>query len=260
MLTKATVHDAAQLLLQMDENEPEPGEAVAVGTGTAEACEDSPDNYVGKGKGRAVLKPSVGINPETPKSSEPVAISQQLQDTGPSTTVASSSKAVLLDEDEGYQERKRELLKETASALKKQKNDAKEQRQQILDKIEEDRKRRRQKPSRGESSHQDTPSRPRITDLDKKEGQKEHREAKLRLQTPDMVFHRTFLAHHTLAEVAAFVNQEAGIVTARFETALPLRQVFLPDSFHRTLDEAGMVPSAAVRVVPAAPEPQVVSA
>jgi len=72
-------------------------------------------------------------------------------------------------------------------------------------------------------------------------------EARLRLQTPESSFTRSFPAETTLFEVAFAVKEEANFEPTSFTTNFP-KKVFDNSDFGMTLKEAGMVPSAALIV------------
>ncbi len=75
-----------------------------------------------------------------------------------------------------------------------------------------------------------------------------HNEARLRFQLPSGNAQKTFEADATLFEVAQAIETEHGITVTKFEMTFP-RKVFEGSTdFSKTLREAGLVPSAVLRV------------
>ena len=72
-------------------------------------------------------------------------------------------------------------------------------------------------------------------------------EARLRLQTPNGTFQKSFPAETTLFEVAHALAGEHNVQVTSFTTNFP-KKIFENVEFGMTLKEAGMVPSAAVIV------------
>lgn len=77
--------------------------------------------------------------------------------------------------------------------------------------------------------------------------QTSYSEARLRLQTPNGTFQKSFPAETTLFEVAHALAGEHNVQVTSFTTNFP-KKIFENVEFGMTLKEAGMVPSAAVIV------------
>lgn len=157
---------------------------------------------------------------------------------------------------------KKERLKE-AAAKRREKLEEIEARKRVQAKIEADKVERRRKAElekaarAGGSSvpHPDslaaqapTPSSaPPQQQSTAPKQQMSYSEARLRLQTPNGTFQKSFPAETTLFEVAHALAGEHNVQVTSFTTNFP-KKVFENVEFGMTLKEAGMVPSAAVIV------------
>ncbi|TPX14388.1 uncharacterized protein E0L32_012458, partial [Thyridium curvatum] len=75
-------------------------------------------------------------------------------------------------------------------------------------------------------------------------------EARLRLQVPGVGnVQKTFAAEATLFEVAQSIESEHGVTVAKLEMTFPRKVFEGAMDFGKTLREAGLVPSAVLRVL-----------
>ena len=148
---------------------------------------------------------------------------------------------------------RKEQIKEAAKKRKEKQEEA-EAKKRVLAKIAEDRAERARK-SAGGSSSQAVPApspvaaavaAPAAAPAPKPAV--EHNEANLRFRTATKgVLQKTFPATTTLAEVAAFLQDEHGVPVTTFSTTFPTK-TFDASDMDQTLKEVGLVPNGVVIV------------
>lgn len=144
---------------------------------------------------------------------------------------------------------KKEKIKEAEKKRREQKEDI-AARKRILEQIERDKQARRQKAEAEKAAREGRmvepePSAAAAPTPPKKTA--DYKEARLRLQTSTGNIMKSFPVDTTLFEVADAVSKEIGMEVTSFTQNFP-RKVFGATEFGMTLQEAGMVPSAALIV------------
>jgi UBX domain-containing protein 1/4 len=146
---------------------------------------------------------------------------------------------------------RKEQIKEAAKKRQEKQADI-EAKKRIKAKIEADKEERRRKAEEAKAAREGRamPSAPPVVAAPaaSTSGPKQHNEARLRLQTAGGNVMKTLPAETTLFELAQMLQEENGLSVNRFILNFPKKTFEGSVDFGKTLQEAGLVPSAVVIV------------